>query len=159
MEILELVEVVNSKLKSGLSTSKIEKEMNFGKDTLRKKLNREGYRFNKNIKQYVRDECEIAVDKISDETKSNCFNKKNEIMNIKSNNENLSTDEIEFIKKLYSQHKKNIEINNIEFDDVIIRSIRVSKNAMNLFAQYCKDNNLSQTKALSEALIQFVKNK
>lgn len=54
MEILDLVDYVNKKLTEGFSTAKIEKEMQLGKDTLRKKLNRAGYKFNKDLKQYIK---------------------------------------------------------------------------------------------------------
>jgi hypothetical protein len=35
---------VNQKLKEGYSIAKVERELNYGKDTLRKKLNRDGYK-------------------------------------------------------------------------------------------------------------------
>lgn len=56
MEIVELLEHTNKKLSEGYSTVKIEKELGFGKDTLRKKLNRSGYSYNKQLKQYVTQE-------------------------------------------------------------------------------------------------------
>lgn len=53
MEIEDLVAYVNEELKKGLSTSKIEKNMKVGKDTIRKKLNRAGYAYNTVLQQYV----------------------------------------------------------------------------------------------------------
>lgn len=47
---------INKKLKSGLSIAKLERELGYGKDTLRKKLNRAGYSYNKTLKQYVTQE-------------------------------------------------------------------------------------------------------
>ena len=52
----------------------------------------------------------------------------------------------------------NMIINNTEIDEVIVRSIRLSKKSMDLFADFCKKNNLNQTKALSKALLNFIKN-
>lgn len=185
MEILDLVDYVNTKLKYGFSTAKIEKEMQLGKDTLRKKLNRAGYKYNKALNVYEKVDTITSnnslgysnitqTNTVSYKNKSDVYNtkeeiKKNgdtEIMDIKFTNkknkidkkENLSNEEIKFIKMLYSQYQKNIDINNIEIDEIIVRSIRVSKNAMDLFSNHCKKNNLNQTKALTKALLNFIEN-
>lgn len=52
IEIEDIAKLVNERLKEGLSTGQIEKEMKVGKDTLRKKLNRANYKFNKDLNQY-----------------------------------------------------------------------------------------------------------
>lgn len=171
MEILDLVTYVNTKLQEGLSTAKIEQEMQLGKDTLRKKLNRAGYKFNKDLKQYIKTDYvtqdnTVSYNKEKDVYNTEKENTKNgdiEIMDIKfnkkkSNEEKLNAEEIAFIKMLYKQHQQNEIINNTEIDEVIVRSIRVSKKSMDLFADFCKKNNLNQTKALSKALLNFIKN-
>lgn len=171
MDILNLVDYVNKKLHEGLSTAKIEKEMQLGKDTLRKKLNRAGYKYNKNSKQYIQENFVTQDNLVSYNKEKDVYNtkediKKNgdtEIMDIKfnkkkSSEEKLNVEEIKFIKMLYSQYQKNIDINNIEIDEIIVRSIRVSKNAMDLFSNHCKKNNLNQTKALTKALLNFIEN-
>lgn len=43
----ELIPYVNSELKKGLSIVKVEKNLGFGKDTLRRKIIREGYTYDK----------------------------------------------------------------------------------------------------------------
>lgn len=53
LDIKELVDLVNQKLSTGMSTVAIEKEMGLGKDTLRKKLNRSNYKYHKELKQYI----------------------------------------------------------------------------------------------------------
>ncbi|WP_040328679.1 hypothetical protein [Clostridium ihumii] len=52
MTINELLELVNGKLKEGSSITRIEKELKMGKDTLRKKLNRSNYIYDKTDKQF-----------------------------------------------------------------------------------------------------------
>jgi hypothetical protein len=47
---------VNNKLKEGYSIAKVERELNFGKDTLRKKLNRANYKYNKTLNQFILDD-------------------------------------------------------------------------------------------------------
>ena len=46
---------VNDKLKEGYSIAKVERELNFGKDTLRKKINRVNYKYNKTLNQFILD--------------------------------------------------------------------------------------------------------
>jgi hypothetical protein len=124
MEILELLDYVNEKLKSGLSTAKVEKELGFGKDTLRKKLNREGYSYNKSLKQYV-----------TQVTKSNnikCYRNNEDTYNPVDNNtggtkmtlnefKKLTTKEqIEYVNKFADGEKtlKEIEKENFEFTNI-----------------------------------------
>lgn len=46
---------VNEKLKEGYSIARAERELNYGKDTLRKKLNRAGYQYDKALKKFIFD--------------------------------------------------------------------------------------------------------
>lgn len=52
-DIEEVVNTVNTKLNNGASISSIERELKLGKDTLRKRLNRAGYKFDKESKQFI----------------------------------------------------------------------------------------------------------
>lgn len=169
MEILELLEYVNKNLSNGLSTSAVEKKMKVGKDTIRKKLNRAGYIYNKNLNQYEKKETITEINNNSYITKNNIKENKlkkdnNKIIknsdNIKKadNEENLTRKEIKFIKMLYSQHLEKQSLNDIEIEEIITRSIRVDKKVMNKFAIYCKENNLNQARALTKALLDFIKN-
>ena len=53
INIEEVVNTVNIKLNNGASISSIERELKLGKDTLRKRLNRAGYKFDKESKQFI----------------------------------------------------------------------------------------------------------
>lgn len=161
MEILELLEYVNKNLNSGLSTSAVEKKMKVGKDTIRKKLNRAGYIYNKNLNQYEKKETITDINNNSYITQNNIKEKKSKKASkiIKSDyEENLSKEEISFIKMLYKQHLEKQAINVIEIEEIITRSVRVDKKVMNKFAIYCKKNNLNQARALTKALVDFIKN-
>lgn len=48
-----MVDEINNYLKNGGTISSFEREKGFGKDTVRKKLNRLGYSYNKALKQFV----------------------------------------------------------------------------------------------------------
>ena len=170
MEILDLVTYVNTKLQEGLSTAKIEQEMQLGKDTLRKKLNRAGYKFNKDLKQYIKTDYVTQDNTVSYNKEKDVYNKKKEtattgdkeIMDIKFNKkkseEKLTNAEISFIKMLYKQHYQQKNLNNTEIEKIIVRSIRVDKKSMDLFSDCCKKNNLNQAKAISKAFMDFIKN-
>lgn len=167
MEILELLEYVNKNLSNGLSTSAVEKKMKVGKDTIRKKLNRAGYIYNKNLNQYQKKETITEINNNSYITQNNIKENKlkkdnNKIIknnyNIKKVDNNLTREEISFIKMLYSQHLEKQALNNIEIEEIITRSVRVDKKIMNKFAIYCKKNNLNQARALTKALLDFIKN-
>lgn len=169
MEILDLVTYVNTKLQEGLSTAKIEQEMQLGKDTLRKKLNRAGYKYNKNLNCYEKRNNITDINNNSYITQNNIKENKlkkdnNKIIknnyNIKKvdNEEKLNIEEIKFIKMLYSQYLEKQALNNIEIEEIITRSVRVDKKIMNKFAIYCKKNNLNQARALTKALLDFIKN-
>ena len=56
MNMDETAVYVNDKLKYGSSITKVEKELNYGKDTLRKKLNRAGYIYDKSLKKFILDD-------------------------------------------------------------------------------------------------------
>lgn len=235
MELLDLVAYVNKNLSSGLSTSAIEKNMKVGKDTIRKKLNRAGYKYNKSLNIYEKVDTITSNNSLgySNITQNNTIsykikkdeynpvtNKKTgeikkmdlktfknlptteqvELINkyangaltlreieqqyftftniskyvdreeaywdgeqkkyiiIKPKNNIFTDEEIAFLKMLYSQHQKKEVINEIENYEFITRSIRVDKNTMNTFATYCRENNLNQARALSKALLDFIKN-
>ena len=53
MNMDETAVYVNDKLEKGYSIAKAERELNYGKDTLRKKLNRAGYNFDKSLKKFI----------------------------------------------------------------------------------------------------------
>jgi len=55
MNIDETATYVNKRLREGYSTAKTERELNYGKDTLRKKLNRANYFFHKDKNEFILD--------------------------------------------------------------------------------------------------------
>lgn len=75
--IAELLTITNNKLSRGYSISAIEKELKFGKDTLRRKLNRAGYRYSKNDKKFIRNNDDINNKYISSKS-SNSASLRNE---------------------------------------------------------------------------------
>lgn len=78
LTIEETIIYVNEKLKEGYSIAKVERELKFGKDTLRKKLNRSYYKYNKTLNQFI-------LDVNTDATQNITYAEKEIIVNPKSN--------------------------------------------------------------------------
>nr|WP_312289502.1 hypothetical protein [Clostridium chromiireducens] len=81
MNIPDTITHVNSKLKAGYSIAKIERELSFGKDTLRKKLNRADYFYDKILNQFI-------FQGNTDITQDITHTAKNEVENVKRYTEN-----------------------------------------------------------------------
>lgn len=166
IEVKDIVKVVNEKLKEGLSTVQIEKEMKVGKDTLRKKLNRGNYRYNKELKQYelisnTNMGQGVITQKNIDITKSEKNNVTDSVITLSNKDITLSktelTEEEINILKIIARNYKLID-RKIELEgEVITRSIRTYKNVLDVFASYCKKNNISQKDSIALALIDFMK--
>lgn len=60
MNIDETAVYVNKRLKEGYSITKAEKELNYGKDTLRKKLNRANYFYHKDKNEFIMDNTNVT---------------------------------------------------------------------------------------------------
>ena len=152
----ELVKEVNEKLRIGYSVARVEREMGWGKDTLRQKLNRAGYTYNKVLKQFI----------TQNNTKS--YNKSNDIKesSIRHNNNNKSANkvyftdnELEELKEILKEYRLSKNLNDIEVkdDEIKNRSVRLYINQFNKFAKYCKEHNLNQSKVLYTLIDKFLK--
>ena len=97
-DIEKLLSIVNQQLKEGSSISTIERELDFGKDTLRRKLNRAGYKYSKERRRFLFDE-ELS-NKFNSYTKTN-KDTGNPIVNTKVATENVAPKEAEHILKSY----------------------------------------------------------
>lgn len=165
MDMEDIVTVVNGKLCEGLSTAQIEKQMKLGKDTLRKRLNRANYRYDKGLNQYrlvdnTNATQEVITPKNIDVT--HCHNTyeterviTQDVENITQKKIELTEEEIEILKVIASNYKK--AESNYKFDgDIITRSVRTYRKVLEQFASYCKNNNLSQKDSLAIALMDFM---
>ena len=91
INIDEIVKYVNKKLKIGLNVGQIEKEMKVGKDSIRKKLNKNGYKFDNNKRQYIK------IKENNDNTKEIPDVKKTKEDIIKNDNRTKSVPEEHFL--------------------------------------------------------------
>lgn len=155
IKILDLVDYVNKNLNKGLSTANIEKQLlKTGKDTLRKKLNRYNYFYNKELNQYVLGEKKELV---NINTKPIALKEKQEI----KTEENLTIEEIKILREIIKNYKaENKEVAaTLDLEgEVVVRSIRTYKKVLDLFSSYCKKRDLNQKDSLSKALIFYMEN-
>ena len=103
---------VNEKLKCGSSITKVEKELNYGKDTLRKKLNRAGYIYDKSLKKFILDDNTNVTQDITYTEKSIVDKHNSNKNNINSDNKHAEKDVITNSithKKTQSKIAKNVD--------------------------------------------------
>lgn len=83
------------------------------------------------------------------------------INNLTLNVTDITQEDVEILKEMIFDYKRRKEVSNIDTsdDEVITRSIRVSKNIMKSFVEYCDYLGLKQTQAINRALKDFINKK
>lgn len=177
--IEELLSIVNSQLKEGSSIATIERELNFGKDTLRRKLNRAGYKYNKDRKRFIFDEDLLnKFDSHNKSTKSTKNPTENTITTTKNiapkevehiNNtpitqetkRALTDEDFEILLRMIDDYKLKEKRETLKYEKndstVITRSFRSYKQVLDNFANFCKKNNLAQKDAVADAFILYMR--
>ena len=155
---INLVKEVNKYLREGKSIGEIEVLKGFGKDTLRKKLRKFGYKYDRKQKLYVLD--------ITDNTKTNVISNINNIKTNIKNKDNskrattFSENEIKILKEMIKTYEhKNKSIDNLDYKSspVVVRSFRSYEKILDTFASFCKKRELNQKDAIATALSDFMK--
>lgn len=153
---------INELLATGLSMSKVEQQLGVGKDTLRKKLNRLGYHFDKEVRQYVKDnEIDKQINNAPIATSPKEMSTDKPITDIvmhsypNGTNSPFAIDEIEILRKMIKEYQARDTIQASENEDrgtLANRNIRVYKEQYDTFATFCKANNITQADALYKAI-------
>lgn len=161
LDINKLLEYVNSQMSNGLSVAQVERQMKVGKDTIRKKLNRAGFHFQDN--QFVKDGQAPKIIEHKEEIKPK------EVKEIKEINKNDYVSDlykykdilIEIAKNYKKSNKIKLDLNTIPemSEEVLTRQMRVHKNALESFDDFCKQYpNISKQTLLSWAILEFLNN-
>lgn len=151
MDIKDQVEFVNEKLKNGLSITKIEKGLKLGKDTLRKRLNNQGYRYNKELKKF---EFNSDFQAIKQQTNKQTITNKDQQKKL----EQLTLDEIKFLKSWI----KNKKILNQEADKKILSdefkatTLEIEVNLYKKLEEYCYENKKTKKAVINKALLNYL---
>lgn len=152
---MELLNKVNSMLLEGNSIAQVEKILGYGKDTLRKKLNRHGYKFNKETRQYEILKIEVC--------EKNIVSPKNESTSVVTDSYRVDNNvpgkvftnrQLEVIYKLINEYelKERIKITDIDKGELGNRNVRVYVDHFNEFSNWCKQRGVTQADALYEAI-------
>lgn len=164
----ELVKEVNAKLKEGYSVARVEREMGMGKDTLRQKLNRAGYSYNKALKQFITqgntksynntNKIEYKQEEVKEKVREHNNNKEYKRENKSVNKVYFTDNELEELKEILKEYRLSKNLNDIEVkdDEIKNRSVRLYINQFNKFAKYCKEHNLNQSKVLYKLIDKFL---
>lgn len=74
--------------------------------------------------------------------------------------DNLTNEDIKIIKEMISNYKLKKEIERVgeESNNIITRSIRVNKDIMTKFVNYCNISGIKQMQAINKALSDFINN-
>lgn len=140
------LEQINSLLAEGLSIAKVEKELGYGKDTLRKKLNRSGYHFNKESRQYVADgEPMVPVAPVKKKIVTQ--------VSTPSYKPSFTEQQVDVLHRMIKEFQAREQIQSaVSRGTVKNRNIRVYTEQFDVFADWCKQNNLTQADALYKAI-------
>lgn len=159
MDIKDQVEFVNEKLKNGSSITKIEKELKLGKDTLRKRLNKHGYRYNKELKQFESNSDSQPTKQQTNRQTNQQTNKKT-ITNKDQQkySEQLTLEEIKFLKS-WIMNKKILdwqEDKKILSDEFKATTLEIEVNLYKKLEEYCYENKETKKAIINKALLSYL---
>lgn len=143
------LEKINQLLAEGLSISKVEKDLGFGKDTLRKKLNRSGYHFDKESRQYILDgEPAPAVPATVKKNPQPVAQ-----VSTHSYKTPFTEQQVDVLHRMIKEFQAREQIQaTVSRGTVKNRNIRVYTEQFDVFADWCKQNNITQADALFKAI-------
>ena len=157
MEVQDLLEYVNSELANCSNLTKFAKGLGKNESTIRKKLNKNGYKFDNNKRQYIK------IKENNDNTKEIPNVKKTKEDIIKNDNKTKSVPEEHFLTqeeiKILKVIAKNYNKTNTEYKlegEIKARSFKTYKNVVDKFVAYCKENKLCQKDCIAIALLDFM---
>ncbi|MFD0737384.1 hypothetical protein [Planotetraspora mira] len=108
--ITDILGLVNDALKNGKSIAQLERDLGLGKDTLRKKLNREGYFFVKEEKKFKSNNTGINKEERASTTKAIRRKKEEQRTKEKNINTNLTVLELEGLRELLQYKQELLEV-------------------------------------------------
>lgn len=153
MDIKEQVRYVNNELGKGFSITKIEKALKLGKDTLRKRLNKQGYVYDKMQKQFIISATNKNIDKEINQQEEIKINN-----NQMSNLEGFTKEEIKVLKQIIKEKsvKNNNGLKKLMSDDYKTTTLEIEINLGKALEQYCYENKLTKKTVINQALSNYL---
>ncbi|WP_297638789.1 hypothetical protein [uncultured Clostridium sp.] len=153
MDIKEQIRYVNEELKKGLSITKIEKNLKLGKDTLRKRLNKQGYNYDKMQKQFIESAINKNIDKDIKQQESIKIN-----IDKMSNLECFTQEEIEILKQIAKDKSviNSNELKKLMSEDYKTTTLEIEINLGKMLEKYCYENKLTKKTVINQALLTYL---
>lgn len=151
---MENIQKINALLLEEKSIAKVEKLLGYGKDTLRKKLNRQGYKFNKLTMQYElveppeQDQKQVPKKDIVQVVTPSYKPK------VYTHQTNFTGEQVEILHRMIKEYelKERISIVAEDKGELGNRNVRVYVEHFNKFSDLCKKMNVTQADMLYEAI-------
>lgn len=151
---MESIEKINEILAEGNSIAQVEKILGYGKDTLRKKLNRKGYKFNKVSKQY--ESVELQEQEVKQVPKKDMVQvvTPSYTPNVYQHQTQFSDKQIEILHRIIKEYELKEKISLVVEDkgELGNRNVRVYVEHFNKFSNWCKSQGITQADGLYEAI-------
>lgn len=157
---MESIEEINHLLLEVNSISQVEKLLGYGKDTLRKKLNRKGYKFNKLTRQYeLIDSAEQEEKKISPKKDIAQVVTPNYTPKVYTTKTEFTNTQIEILHRMIKEYelKEHIKVSEASKGNLGNRNVRVYVEHFNQFSNWCKSQGITQADGLYEAINMLMK--
>lgn len=157
---MESIEKINQMLLEVNSISQVEKLLGYGKDTLRKKLNRKGYKFNKLTRQYeLVDSAKQEEEKISPKKDVAQVVTPSYMPKVHVPKNEFTNTQIEILHRMIKEYelKEHIRVSEASKGDLGNRNVRVYVEHFNQFSNWCKSQGITQADGLYEAINMLMK--
>ena len=169
MEIKNLLKEMNDLLETGKKVFEVEKELGYSEGTARRKLVDAGYKYSRKDKKYILKEVEQVKEKEKDNqmklkdgetvvTGSGGVipsqKKENEVMTTKEM-QTFTLDQVDVLHKIIREYQIRERVQRVPEEEkgkTINRNVRVYAKQFDIFADWCKENNLTQADGLYEAI-------
>ena len=155
---MELVQQVNKLLKEGYNVEDASIHLGKGKEWARRTLSKQGYKYNRKTNQYeLKNDSETTkeIAKVVERTQIT----KVVTDSYPHQKQQFKAQDIDILYKIIAEYKIREQIRNthIEDDRLENRNIRVYVEHYKQFANWCKENNITQADALRMAIDKLIK--
>lgn len=149
---------MNELIETGDKVSAAEKKLGFGDGQARKKLSKAGYKFDRSVNKYVLKDNTITGSNavMHHQEQSPRQNQKEAVVYKQA----FTEEQVDILQQMISEYIVRQEIQaNAEIDKgkTINRNVRVYEKQFEVFANWCKVNNVTQADALYKAISLLMK--
>lgn len=164
---MEELQAINELLAKGMTVTEAEKHLGYSEGSLRKKLSKAGYKCDRKLNQYIPkdsevtdsnhalQENEIQETKKTLVTHSNGVTLKQEKKKDMLSTQSFTVEQMDILHQMINEYivrqqiQSDVDINK---GKTINRNVRVYEKQFEVFASWCKANNITQADALYKAI-------